>query len=46
MIDSQEGLMLNGEILDEEDLLLLKQAIRNGLEYAKISNKKKYTPKK
>lgn len=46
MIDSQEGLMLNGEILDDEDLLLLKQAIRNGLEYAKISNKKKYTPKK
>lgn len=46
MIDNQEGLMLNGEILDDEDLLLLKQAIRNGLEYAKISNKKKYTPKK
>lgn len=46
LIDNQEGLMLNGELLDDEDLLLLKQAIRNGLEYAKISNKKKYTPKK
>lgn len=46
LIDNQEGLMLNGEVLDDEDLLLLKQAIRNGLEYAKISNKKKYTPKK
>lgn len=45
-LDSQEGLMLNGEVLDEEDLELLKQAIRNGLEYAKISNKKKYTPRK
>ncbi|MHC1683030.1 MAG: helix-turn-helix domain-containing protein [Clostridiaceae bacterium] len=46
IIDNQEGLMLNGEVLDEEDLLLLKQAIKNGLEYAKISNKKKYTPNK
>lgn len=45
LIDNQEGLMLNGEVLDDEDLLLLKQAIRNGLEYAKISNKKKYTRK-
>lgn len=45
-IENQEGLMLNGEILDEDDLLLLKQAVKNGLEYAKISNKKKYTPKK
>lgn len=44
-IENQEGLMLNGEILDENDILLLKQAIKNGLEYAKISNKKKYTPK-
>lgn len=42
VLESQEGLMLNGEILDEEDILLLKQVIKNGLEYAKISNKKKY----
>lgn len=40
------GAMLNGEILDEDDLELFKQAVRNGLTYAKISNKKKYTPKK
>lgn len=40
------GAMLNGEILDEEDLELFKQAVKNGLEYAKISNKKKFTPKK
>lgn len=40
------GAMLNGEILDESDLELFKQAVKNGLEYAKISNKKKYTPKK
>lgn len=45
-IESQEGIMLNGEILDDQDIELLKQAIKNGLEYAKISNKKKYTPKK
>lgn len=40
------GAMLNGEILDEEDFELFKQAVKNGLTYAKISNKKKYTPKK
>jgi transcriptional regulator with XRE-family HTH domain len=45
-IESQEGLMLNGEILDEQDIELLKHAIKNGLEYAKISNKKRFTPKK
>lgn len=40
------GAMLNGEILDDEDFELFKQAVKNGLTYAKISNKKKYTPKK
>lgn len=45
-LESQEGLMLSGEPIDENDFELLKQAIKNGLEYAKISNKKKYTPKK
>jgi HTH-type transcriptional regulator, competence development regulator len=45
-IENQEGLMLNGEILDDQDIELLKQAIKNGLEYAKISNKKRFTPKK
>lgn len=40
------GAMLNGEILDDSDLELFKQAVKNGLQYAKISNKKKFTPKK
>lgn len=39
-------IMLNGEILDEEDLELFRRAVKNGLEYAKLMNKKKYTPKK
>lgn len=46
MLESQEGLMLSGEPVDPEDFELIKLAIKNGLEYAKISNKKKYTPKK
>jgi len=46
MIKSQDAIMLNGEMLDEEDLEILAKSIRAGLEYAKISNKKKYTPKK
>ncbi len=45
-LEKQEGLMLQGDLVDEEDFELLKMAIRNGLEYAKLSNKKKYTPKK
>lgn len=46
MIKSQDAIMLNGDILDEEDLEILAKSIKAGLEYAKISNKKKYTPKK
>lgn len=46
MIKSQDGVMLDGDILDEEDLEILARSIKAGLEYAKISNKKKYTPKK
>jgi len=46
MIKSQEAIMLDGDILDEEDLEILARSIKAGLEYAKISNKKKYTPKK
>lgn len=45
-LEKQDGLMLQGELVDEEDWELLKMAIKNGLEYAKLSNKKKYTPKK
>lgn len=46
MLESQEGLMLSGNPVDEEDWELLKAAIQNGLEYAKKMNKQKYTPKK
>ena len=46
MIKSQDAFMLDGDILDEEDLEILAKSIKAGLEYAKISNKKKYTPKK
>lgn len=46
ILESQEGLMLSGNPVDEQDFELIKLAIQNGLEYAKISNKKKYTPKK
>jgi len=46
MIKSQDAIMLDGDILDEEDLEILEKSIKAGLEYAKISNKKKYTPKK
>lgn len=45
MIEDAEGLMLNGEILDENDKLALRQAIELGIRYAKENNKK-YTPKK
>lgn len=46
MLEKQEGLMLSGELIDEDDFELIKAAIQNGLEYAKKVNKKKYTPKK
>ncbi|MZK53914.1 helix-turn-helix domain-containing protein [Clostridium beijerinckii] len=46
MLEQQDGLMLSGELIDDEDFELIKAAIQNGLEYAKKVNKKKYTPKK
>ncbi|NOW85584.1 transcriptional regulator with XRE-family HTH domain [Clostridium beijerinckii] len=46
MLEKQDGLMLSGELIDDEDFELIKAAIQNGLEYAKKVNKKKYTPKK
>lgn len=46
MLESQDGLMLSGNPVDDEDWELLKAAIQNGLEYAKKMNKAKYTPKK
>lgn len=46
MLESQDGLMLSGNPVDDEDWELLKAAIKNGLEYAKKMNKAKYTPRK
>ncbi|CEP86936.1 helix-turn-helix domain-containing protein [Paraclostridium sordellii] len=37
----QEGLMLNGQIVDDNDLVLLRNAIRNGIELAKTMQKSK-----
>ncbi|WP_010296004.1 helix-turn-helix domain-containing protein [Clostridium senegalense] len=45
-LENEEGLMLNGEVLDDVTKQLLAQSIKNGLEYAKLTSKKKFTPKK
>lgn len=37
----QKGLMLNGQIVDDTDLILLRNAIRNGIELAKTMQKSK-----
>lgn len=37
----QKGLMLNGQIVDDNDLVLLKNAIKNGIELAKTMQKSK-----
>ena len=37
----QDGLMLNGEIVDDNDLMLLRNALKNGIEYVKSMKSKK-----
>lgn len=37
----QKGLMLNGQIVDDDDLVLLRNAIKNGIELAKTMQKQK-----
>lgn len=37
----QKGLMLNGQIVDDDDLVLLRNAIKNGIELAKTMQKSK-----
>lgn len=37
----QKGLMLNGQIVDDDDLVLLRNAIKNGIELAKTMQKPK-----
>ncbi len=38
---NQDGLMLNGQIVDDNDLILLKNALKNGIEYVKSMKSKK-----
>lgn len=45
-LENQEGLMFNGEPVDDTDMELLINSIRNGIIMAKIANKKKYNPHK
>ena len=45
-LEEQDGLMLSGNPVDDNDWELIKSAIKTGLEYAKKMNKEKYTPKK
>lgn len=37
----QDGLMLNGQIIDTNDLILLRNALKNGIEYVKNMKSKK-----
>ena len=45
-LDSQDGLMFDGEAIDEETRELLKISLENAIRTAKITAKKKFTPKK
>ena len=44
-LESGDGLMFNGEVMDEETKRLLEISLRSTLESAKIAAKK-FTPKK
>lgn len=37
----QDGLMLSGQIVDDNDLILLRNALKNGIEYVKSMKSKK-----
>lgn len=45
-LEAQDGLMFDGEALDDETKELLKISLENAIKTAKITAKKKYTPKK
>lgn len=45
-LESNDGLMFNGEALDDATKELLALSLRNALESAKITAKQKFTPKK
>lgn len=44
-LDSQDGLMFDGEALDDNTKELLKISLENTIRTAKIAAKKKFTPK-
>ena len=43
---SQDGLMFDGEVMDDETKELLKISLESAIRTAKITAKKKFTPKK
>lgn len=45
-LESSDGLMFDGEVLDDETKELLKISLENALRTAKVTAKKKFTPKK
>ena len=45
-LESQDGLMFDGEAIDDETRELLKISLENTIRTAKITAKKKFTPKK
>ena len=45
-LDSHDGLMFDGDALDDETKELLRASLENSLRIGKINTKKKYTPKK
>lgn len=45
-LEANDGLMFDGDALDEETKELLKISLENAIRTAKITAKKKYTPKK
>ena len=45
-LDSQDGLMFDGEAMDDETKELLKISLENAIRTAKITAKKKFTPNK
>lgn len=45
-LEGNDGLMFDGEALDEETKELLKISLENAIRTAKITSKKKFTPKK
>ena len=45
-LESQDGLMFDGEAIDDETRELLKISLENAIRTAKITAKKKFTPRK